>query len=68
MEEIFAIMERMEELGMRLIDADVLESRFRIMGMNEAAQMVREQITTEPFIDFRNAESIDEYKKRIEET
>lgn len=53
---------------MRLIDADVLESRFRIMGMNEAAQMVREQITTEPFIDFRNAESIDEYKKRIEET
>lgn len=68
MEEIFAIMERMEGLGMRLIDADVLESRFRIMGMNEAAQMVREQITTEPFIDFRNAESIDEYKKRIEET
>lgn len=61
-------MERMEGLGMRLIDADVLESRFRIMGMNEAAQMVREQITTEPFIDFRNAESIDEYKKRIEET
>lgn len=68
MEEIFAIMERVEGLGMRLIDADVLEPRFRIMGMNEAAQMVREQITTEPFIDFRNAESIDEYKKRIEET